>query len=290
MQHIAVLLTCFNRKEKTLHALNCVYTAHRLVENSIVITIYLTDDGSTDGTGDAVRENFPEIKVLQGNGELYWAGGMRNSWKAALKDGYDAYLLLNDDTETYETLFTELLETHTYCLNKYNQGGVYIGSTIDKLTNKPSYGGSIFTNKFLAKYKKVIPNGRTPQECELGNANILLAHKDAVGEIGILSEGYVHGMADFDYTLKAKKKNVPVFITPNFLGACTNDHTDTYSRFSKLPLKERMKMLKNPVGLDFKSHLEYMKNHFPYRLPIFYFMGWFKVLFPKFYLKVILKR
>lgn len=290
MQRIAILFTCFNRKEKSLSALKLVFEAYDLVKKDLNITIYLTDDGSTDGTGDAVRKNFPKVKVLQGTGELYWAGGMRNSWKAAIKGDYDAYLLMNDDTEPYPSLFTELLQTHSYCLDKNGVGGVYVGSTLDKVTNRLSYGGSVFTNRFLAKYKKVIPNGVSPQECELGNANILLTHKDAVIKIGILSEGYIHGMADFDYTLKAVKKKVPVYITPNFLGNCTNDHSDTFARFSKLSLKERKNMLLNPVGLDFKSHLQYMKSHFPYRLPIFFLMGWFKVLFPKIYIKMLYKR
>ena len=289
MRTIAVLFTCFNRKDKTLSALKSVFDAHNLVKDTITIKVYLTDDGSTDGTGDAVRSIYPEVNVLQGNGQLYWAGGMRNSWKAALTNQYDAYLLLNDDTDVNNTLFEELVKTHTYCINTYQQGGLYIGSTIDELTQNLSYGGYVFTNKFLAKYKKVIPNEKHPQECELGNANILLAHKDAVEKIGMLSEGYAHGMADFDYTLKAKKSKVPVLITTNVLGTCTNDHTNPYLTFHQLPLKERIKKLYHPVGLDFKSQLNYMKRNFLYRLPFVYIAGWLKVLFPKFYFNKMYK-
>lgn len=289
METIAVLLTCFNRKEKTLKALSCIYSAHRLVESSITLTIYLTDDGSTDGTRKEVKSIYPEVKVLQGNGELYWAGGMRNSWKTALKGNYDFYLLLNDDTETYETLFSELLETHTYCTQTYGQGGIYIGSTVDGITQKISYGGYVFTNRFLAKYIKVIPNRKIPQECELGNANIQLVHKDVVDEIGILSEGFHHGLADFDYTLKAKKANIPVLITPNILGICTNDHSNPFETLHQLPLKERIKKLYNPVGLDFRSNLQYMKRNFIYRLPFVFLVGWLKVLFPKFYYNKLYK-
>ncbi len=290
MQRVAILLTCFNRKEKTLSALKGVFDAQKEFKNELDLIVYLTDDGCTDGTGEAVRARFPEVKVLLGNGHLYWAGGMRNSWSKALQGNYDGYLLLNDDTETYTSLFTELFVTHSYCLKKYGQGGIYIGSTLDKETQKLSYGGAVFTNKVMAHYVKVIPNKSEPQECELGNANIMLVHKDAVNKIGMLSKGYVHGLADFDYTLKAKKAGVPVLITPNFLGDCTNDHSDTYQRFAKLPFGKRLKMLYNPVGLDFKSHLAYMKNHFPYRLPFVFLMGYLKVLFPNFYLNKRLKQ
>jgi len=289
MKTVAVLLTCFNRKEKTLLALKLVFEALELVKNQIELSVYLTDDGSTDGTSDAVKLNFPSVHILQGNGELYWAGGMSNSWNFALKANYDFYLLLNDDTNTYDTFFKELLETHEYCLSKYGHGGIYIGSTIDGLTNKLSYGGYIFTNRFLAKYKTVVPNQKTPQNCELGNANIQLVHKDVVEKIGILSKGFRHGLADFDYTIKAKKANIPVLITPNILGVCTNDHTDPYESFHLLPLNERIKKLYNPIGLDFKSNLQYMRRNFIYRLPLVYLIGWFKVLFPKFYFNMLYK-
>lgn len=282
MQNIAVLLTCFNRKNKTLESLGELYKAYSLVHANINISIYLTDDGSTDGTGEAVKSKYPQINVLQGTGDLFWAGGMRNSWNEALKGNYDGYLLLNDDTNVYENLFVELLETHDYSLSQFNEGGIYIGSTINYKTNLLSYGGANFTNRFMAYYTKVKPNG-TPQECELGNANIMLVSKNVVNKIGILSKAYIHGLADFDYTLMAKKNKLPVMITPNFLGECLNENSNPYDKFSNLSLRDRIKVLYNPIGLDFKSNIQYMKRNFPYRLPFVFIMGWLKVLFPKIY-------
>jgi GT2 family glycosyltransferase len=285
MYNIAVLLTCFNRKTKTLTALEHLYAAYGQVRDELTLTIYLTDDGSTDGTGAAVKAAYPEAKVLQGTGSLYWAGGMRHSWTAALKGHYDAFLLLNDDTNVVPHLFTELLETHAYCLGTYGMGGVYMGSTQDGPTGAHSYGGHVFTNKFMAQYVRVLPNGQTPQPAELGNANIMWVSKDVVEQIGILSDSYIHGLADYDYTLMAVKHKLPVMITRNYLGTCINDHTNPYLKFPKMSFKERMKLLYNPVGLDFRSNLQYNWRNFPYRLPIVYVMGWVKVLFPSLYLK-----
>jgi len=183
----------------------------------------------------------------------------------------------------------QLRKTHTFCLNKYKKSGIYIGSTIDAITKKISYGGNVFTNRFMAKYVKVIPNEKTPQECELGNANIQLVHRDVVEKIGILSKGFQHGLADFDYTLKAKKAKIPVLITPNILGICTNDHTNPYEKLHELSLRERIKKLYNPVGLDFKSNLQYMRRNFIHRLPFVFLVGWLKILFPKFYFNKLYK-
>lgn len=282
---IAVLLTCFNRKDKTLTALDYLMQAYQTVSDKISLKIYLTDDGSTDGTSDAVKAKYPEITILQGTGSLYWAGGMRNSWSEALKGEYDAYLLLNDDTNLFSEVFSQLLEAHHYCLEKYDTGGVYIGSTKDTQTQNISYGGAKLTNKFLFKYHLLPPNGEF-QKCELGNANIMLVTKEAVSKIGILSEGYTHGVADYDYTLKAVSKNIPVLITKDYCGTCTDDHADVYLTFEKTTFKERLAILKNPLKLDFKSNFNLMLRHFPLRAPFVLFSALMKLLFPNLYTKL----
>lgn len=289
MNKFAVLLTCFNRKEKTVKSLMAIKEAYNKIKGSWEMSIYLTDDKSTDGTAQAVLDDFPEVIILKGSGSLFWAGGMRNSWNAALKNKYDAYLLINDDTNVREDVFLNILKTDSYCLQKLGLKGIYVGTTIDSETQKVSYGGSVFTHRFLGKMERVPLNNEIPEECELGNANIMWVDSGVVEKIGILSEGYVHGMADYDYTMKAVRANIPTLIIPGISGECVNDHGEIYEKFAKLGFRERVRFLYNPVGLDFKSQLYHMKRHFPIRLPIFYLMGWFKVLFPNMYYKKVYK-
>lgn len=281
---LAVLLTCFNRKEKTLASLERLTKAYQPYREQFNLVVYLTDDGSTDGTADAVRLNYPDTKILKGNGSLYWAGGMRNSWETAIKGDYDAYLLLNDDTDVKDDFLTTLLETHDYCIATYNTSGIYIGSTKDPKTNELSYGGAKLTNKFWFKYH-FIPPTQKPQLCDLGNANIMWVPKQVVEHIGTLSKGYIHGVADYDYTLMANKANIPVLIAPGYLGTCTDDHSNIYTNFHTLTFKERIAKLKNPIGLDLKSNLLLQKRFFPLRVPFVLFSAGLKVLFPKVYNK-----
>ncbi|WP_299435373.1 glycosyltransferase family 2 protein [uncultured Maribacter sp.] len=289
MKNIAVLLTCYNRKEKTIQSLEYLFKASELIESNIKLSVYLTDDGSTDGTSEYVLKKFPNVTILKGSGSLFWAGGMRNSWKEAIKNNYDAYLLLNDDTNVFPNVFKELILTHEKCIEKYGSPGIYIGSTKDEESKKLSYGGAVLTNNFLFKYHFIEPNGDI-QSCDLGNANIMLVSKYTVDKIGTLSEGYLHGVADYDYTLKAVNKKIPVLITPSFCGTCTDDHSDIYDDYHSKPLLERYKILKNPLGLDFKSNLTLMKRHFPFRVPFVVISAILKVLLPKIYVKGLAKR
>src|SRR4051812_46438313 len=90
---IAVLITCFNRRETTLACLRSL--GRQALPAGYVLRVFLTDDGSSDGTGDAVRREFPDVTVLQGDGKLYWVGGTMMAWNAA--QPADFYLWLNDD-------------------------------------------------------------------------------------------------------------------------------------------------------------------------------------------------
>ena len=282
MREIAVLLACRNRKVKTLACLESLYTATEYFSEFLNITVYLTDDFSTDGTVEAVAENFPSINIIIGDGNLYWAGGMRVSWKEALHKEYDGYLLLNDDTLLFNSLFENILATHSYCINNYKKGGIYIGSTKSPIDNSLTYGGSILTNRFLLKYKKLYPSGNY-QECDLGNANIMYVTKEVVKSIGILSDNYKHGIADYDYTLLAKKNKIPVLIMPEYCGVCENDHGNKIELFLNKNIKQRINYLKSPIGLAFSDNLIFMKRNFPYRLPFVFLSGIFKVLFPLVY-------
>lgn len=286
MKNIAVLITCFNRKEKTLSALRKLHEANSKANFSINLKVYITDDGSTDGTAEAIVKSFPEINILKGTGNLYWTRGMRKSWQEALKGKYDAYLLLNDDTNVSENVFDEFQEVDDWCLSKYKQHGIYVAFTSDPDTGELSYGAKNVLSKLSYKLEDILPSN-IPQLCDLGNANIMLVHNDVVDVIGILSEGYIHGKGDYDYTLKARKKKIPVLTTTKICGTCKKDSGNNfkYKNFTVKSLKERKETLYNPVGLDFKSHLTYVKRHFPLRLPAVYFGAWFKVLFPKIYLK-----
>jgi Predicted glycosyltransferases len=276
---IAVLLTCYNRKEKTLTCLDSLYHAiERVQEHNF--TIYLVDDGSTDGTGDSVRSQFPAVKVIESEGNLFWAGGMRLAWNSALAEKeYDAYLLLNDDVVLVESFILNILNTNSHSIKKTGQSGIYCGSTVDKESGNTSYGGlRIVKNNFRVKTTLLNPTDN-PQRCHLANANILWISNDVTKKIGILSNRFVHCLADYDYTLTANEHQIPLWIIPGVGGYCSNDHGNSWKAPSS-SLKERIAYLKSPKGLAYDEYLYYVRKHFPLFYPYSFFMLWLKTFFP----------
>ena len=69
---IAVLMTCHNRKDKTLASLDSLF--QQKMPADFRLEVYLVDDASTDGTAEAVTQKYPEVKVVEGNGSLFLNG------------------------------------------------------------------------------------------------------------------------------------------------------------------------------------------------------------------------
>ncbi|NLD50209.1 MAG: glycosyltransferase family 2 protein [Clostridiaceae bacterium] len=277
--NLAVLITCYNRKEKTLKCLRHLYEARSSYNSNLIMDVYLTDDASRDGTENEVRKNFPDVNIIKGNGRLYWSGGTRKSWKEALKKGiYQWYLLLNDDTVVNKSCFDVLFKTHEYAMQNYNTGGIYVGSVVDPATLKQTYGGRIIINKWTFECNLIIPDG-TIKACHLGNANIMLVHKCVVDDIGIFSGKYTHGKSDWDYTLRASRHGFPVLVCPDFCGFCKNDNIQP--DLKEMSLKERIQYLKDPKGIEIWGYMYFMWRFFPLRAPFVFLNLLIKTMIPE---------
>lgn len=268
---IAVLITSFNRKEKTLR---CLDSLQNQILDDLDMEIYLTDDNSSDGTYYAVKKNFPKVKIFSGTGSLFWAGGMRYTWNKAMNAIIDYYLLINDDTILTNDAIKRLIKVE----QSIKKPAICVGSTKDTINDKISYGGRKLRNAKGPKSRLVFSKNEI-LECDLGNANIMLVPHQIVKEIGILSEDYTHGIADYDYTLRAKREGFPVVIAPGILGSCTDDHGNNWQS-SSTTLSNRIKFLYSPKGLAYKEYLIFIKRFFPSHTPLAILKLWLKTLFP----------
>ncbi|MGA2408203.1 MAG: glycosyltransferase [Bacteroidales bacterium] len=273
---VAILIASYNRKEKTMACLNSIKAQE--ISDNIHIEIFLTDDESSDGTVDQIKNSFPEVNIYNGNGSLFWAGGMRNSWGNALITDPDYYLLLNDDTFLFCDALKKILSISINYYNEKSNQAIFIGSTKDIKTDIISYGGRKLYSRNRPK-GYLIQSNTDWVECDLGEANIMLVPRIIVQQIGILSNKFTHGIADYDYTLRAKKKGFKVMVAPGILGTCSFDHGKGW-KSADTKLADRIKYLYSPKGLAYKEYLYYIKKHFPLHLPEAIFKLWLKTLFP----------
>ncbi len=288
IRSIAVLMTTYNRREATLNCLSSLYMAYELYRQTFHLSVFLTDDGSADGTVSEVKRKFAgeDLTICTGDGNLYWNGGMLLSWKTSTERGpYDGFLWLNNDVEVFPCIFEELFRADGYCREHYGQSGIYVGSTLSRDRSHQTYGGFNFMNKWTLKDEFVKPNGAF-QTCQCAHGNITYISKHVFGKMGMLCNKYMHSGGDHDYTYKAYLKHLPLLVLPSYVGLCDNDHReDGYAAFMKMNLHNRLVYLKSPLGFNLHNSLLFNRRCFLWRYPFIWLAGYLKACFPQSYFK-----
>lgn len=298
--NIAVIITCFNRCKLTVESLRALFlscsqynAAHR--EETVVLSVFLTDDGCTDGTAETVLSSFPEekIHIIRGNGSLYWAGGMRKAWATAIERSseWDYYVLLNDDTVCMPNALEILLDTQKYILDRHKQEGIVSGVCQSSDGKKITYGAEYYTRPLIGKSLMIHPTGK-PEPCYRTNANIVLVACNVVKQIGMFDEGFVHSCADWAYGVKASKNGLPVYITPVVCAVCDDDHDTVRNegeKVMKMTLSERKAFFKHPLRST-SDKLLFMKCYYKEKYLLLLFARMLAVYFPSLYYKLLLAR
>jgi GT2 family glycosyltransferase len=257
---LAALLTCHNRREKTLACLHALH-ACTLPANCKLVA-YLVDDGSQDGTAAAVRNEFPLVTVIEGNGNLFWNGGMRCAFGAAIKDGHDAYLWLNDDT----TLYPEALQNILACgdrLAEINSGrqDIIVGATCDAVSGKLTYGGLTSRSRWSPHYYVHLPVADEPQACKTLNGNCVLIPHAVVQAIGNIDEAFVHAIGDWDYGFRARKAGFNIWMAPGFIGTCSQNPPNRVPLAETANIRSQLRKTCSPKRVPPKAWRTFVQRH-----------------------------
>lgn len=247
MYRVAVLITFHNRRGRTLKCLNSLYSAEHL---DTQFCVYACDDGSNDGTSEAIREQFPSVKIIQGDGTLFWNRGMLKVWEEAIQQDYDYYLWLNDDTLVHEEFWQEML----YCMSLSSVPAVVSGLIADSNTGKIIYGGT-------GESGELIQLNDEPRPIRNLNGNMVLVPREVVNTVGLLDPRLHHDLGDVDYGYRVKAAGYPLLVTRKPTGyGWAND----YCRVRKwnVSLRTRFKRLYSPLGADPRLIFYFKKKYF----------------------------
>ncbi|GJM63531.1 glycosyltransferase family 2 protein [Persicobacter diffluens] len=126
-----IIIPVFNRKHFTKACLEAL--ENQTNKNFKVIVV---DDGSTDGTGEMIAKQFPEVLVLRGNGDLWWTAATNMGIKKALSLGAERVMTLNNDTLPPKEWIEKMLEASDQFPN------ALVGAiNIEKESGMIHYGG-----------------------------------------------------------------------------------------------------------------------------------------------------
>ncbi len=206
MNNVFVDIPVHNRKEFTRDCILSLYS-QSLKDFQIVVI----DDGSTDGTAEMLRDEFPEIHIINGDGNLWWTRATNLGVRWALESGAHYIMTLNNDTKASVDFVEKMLfwsaRTPDSLLGAF---------AIDVHTGVPTYGGEIInwksaSSKFLLD---VLPREQWHGLHEVTHfpGRGLLIPSAVFKKIGLFDEvHFPHYAADYDFTHRAIRVGYKVY-------------------------------------------------------------------------------
>lgn len=254
---LAVLIACHNRREVTLRCLRSL----RAQDTRVPMQVFLVDDGSTDGTADAVRAQFPEVHVVQGSGTLYWVGGMRLAHDAALAAGFEDMLWLNDDVTLAPSAVGTLLATLAEVTAGDRPDAIVVGAVQDPTRGTTAYSGLRRVGRYRHLLLERVEPQSVPIRCDTQHGNVVLVPGPVRRRVGNLDGRYTHAMADVDYGLRATELGHPVWLAPGYAGTCSFNPQRAAWEDPAIPRRERIRTVLGPKGRPVREWVHHSRRH-----------------------------
>jgi GT2 family glycosyltransferase len=281
---VAVLITCHNRKQKTLNILSDLFS--QVLPADVKLYVYLVDDGSTDGTAEAVRKAYPQVNILLGDGSLFWNGAMRQALATASQNEHDYYLWLNDDTVLNPEALGIMLATSVQLAQQGYRRSLVVGSICDPQSGKLTYGGLRRSSWWHTLRFALVEPSQEVKPCETMNGNCVLIARAALQAVDNLDPAFSHYLGDWDYGLQAKKQGCTVWLAPGYMGKCElNSHLEQAAD-PDMSLSEQWQQVNHPKGLvlrgivlqPFQELKVFAQKHGGLLWPIFWLLPYRRLL------------
>jgi GT2 family glycosyltransferase len=202
---IYIVIPVFNRWHFTKACLESLMAQ----TNGEFVTV-VVDHGSTDGTSQCIRSQFPKVIVLTGDERMWWTAATNAGVKYALDKKADYILTLNND----------LVVEKDYIDNLVLSAGAYPKSLIGSVSldidhpEKVMFAGGTW-NAWISKYRSAVdlqkPYSVLKDQYPTVSSDLLpgrgtLIPATAFSEAGLFDEvNFPHYMADEDFSLRAQQ-------------------------------------------------------------------------------------
>jgi GT2 family glycosyltransferase len=249
-------MTCYNRRSLTLRSVRSVVESAKAA--GAVLRIFLVDDGSADGTSQAISQEFSDATIITGTGALFWNGGMRLAWEKALEEPTDFFLWLNDDLAVREHAVGDALRDYWEAASKSSIRVIVVGRTIDGDRGDTTYGGLLRSPGLSRLRFRTLTSDE--RHCDTMNGNFVLLPAIAASEVGINAAVYRHSLGDIDYGLRARRKGFDIIELKNPVGLQTINQSAAESALT-ITVTNFREVLTHPKRLPATEWLHFCRQH-----------------------------
>jgi len=233
---VYIIIPVHNRKAITLKCLETLKSNGDLDRYYVVVV----DDGSTDGTSEAITEQYTDVIILKGDGNLWWTGAIELGMRYAYKQGADYFIWLNDDTLPSEEAISQLISLCAVSAKQIVAAQCYAS----KSSHQPTYGA------FYRGWLNLKPISAFPgslKNCDAINGNLACLPCSIIKDIGYPPADKVpHYHGDTTYSWQAKKQGYTLLLSGDAVGSCTKNLGDASWILSEESVFKLWEKLVNP--------------------------------------------
>ncbi len=212
LKKVALVIPVYNRRDTTLQGLRSL---SKIDTEGLDVRIFVIDDGSTDGTEDAIREHFPDVVLIEGDGSLHYAAGTNRGISAALDWDPEYIATMNDDAVFHDQFLQKLIETAERNPRSIVGALLLLWDQPHKVFQVGQYwntwkGGWLIPDDLTAFN---VPTEEFEVECLVGNC--VLFPVAAIRENGLMDEvKFPHGWGDAQYLMRMRKAGWKLLVQP----------------------------------------------------------------------------
>lgn len=271
---IFIVIPVFNRWVYTKECLLCLqkqdYTNYKII---------VVDDGSTDGTANYLQQEFPNVIVIKGDGNLWWTAatnlGVVFAQKNKVLNEENFVLTLNNDTLVPTNFLTNILSS-------YRKAAPFslIGATAVNAKNGQVYYRGEKINWFLESSTFFVSQTDRPenglQKVTVFPGRGLLISLEVFDTIGLFDEkSFPHYAADYDFTLRANKAGFGLFCSWDAIVEIYPDESGSVQIRNKKTVKNYFEHIFGMKGAaNIVTFVKYTFRHCPfYAIPFFLTIG-----------------
>ena len=208
---VEIVTPVHNRKALTL---GCLRSIAALDQTGIDVHVVVVDDGSTDGTAEAIAAEHPDVEVIRGDGTLWFTEGTNVGVRSALARQPDFVLMINDDQVFDPRCLRVMVETARAYPRTVVGALLFLWDTPDRLfQTAPVWdtwrGG---WRHWYHQSSRTVPD--RPWTVDLIVGNCVLVPADALRECGLMDARRFPHFGDAEFTPRLRKAGWRLVIDP----------------------------------------------------------------------------
>jgi GT2 family glycosyltransferase len=240
---VAIVTPVHNRRDLTLL---CLRSISRLNRENLDIHVVIVDDGSTDGTADEIRRHFPEVEIIQGDGNLWFTEGTNVGVRSALKKNPDYVLMINDDQVFDENSLKYMVETAEKFPGSVVGSLLLLWDTPHKLFQVAPVWDTFSGGWRHWQNQTVWTIPKRAFEVDIIVGNCVLLPVKAIRECGLMNSSRYPNFGDAEYTPRLKRKGWRLLIEPRARVFCQPNNVP--AKITKMPLRQKFDALVFNLG------------------------------------------